>query len=190
MNLDKEKRIEQILLSLKKLDYLTRSQIQRIHNLGGKRNANKILQNMGEYLSSWRERETIYYLSREGREYTGATKVRKKSPQAEHFLMRNDTYIFFGMPTTWRTELKVKKNDVSIVPDALFQHRNTLHLLEVDRTQYVANNKKKIDRYRKLAQYGPFKLVWITTSPHRKNRLKSLSEGLDYIVYTIDEIRS
>lgn len=190
MNIEKEKRIERILLSLKRLDYMSRSQIQRMHKLGGTRNANKFLKEMSEYLCSFRERENIYYLSREGRERVGATKIRKKTPQVQHYLMRNDTFMFFGHPTSWKNEPKIEDRGITIVPDAIFQHRNLYHFLEVDNTQYIAANKTKIDRYRKLAENNTFKLVWVTTTPHRKQRLKAMSEGLDVSVYTIDEIRS
>lgn len=190
MNLDKEKRIEQILLSLKKLDYLSRSQIQTLHNLGGTRNANKVLKEMSPFVHSFREGENIYYLSREGREYVGAEKVRKKTPQVKHFLMRNDAYIFFQRPSTWQTEIKVKDtaNDVSVIPDAIFQRQNKHYFLEVDHIQKMIVNQSKIDKYKKLANKIKFCLVWITTTEYRKKRLTTLCKGLDVQIYTLEEM--
>jgi hypothetical protein len=191
MNLDKEKRIEQILLSLKKLDYLSRTQIQQLHNLGGIRNANKILKEMDQYLHRWREGENIYYLSREGREYVGATKIRKKTPQAKHFIMRNQAYIYFQRPTTWQTETKVKdtSNGFYVIPDAIFQKDRKHHFLEIDNLQKMIVNQSKIEKYKKLATKIKFCLVWITNTDYRKKRLTNLCEGLEVQIYTLEEMR-
>ena len=40
---NREQREENILLSLKTLDYLTRSQLQVLHDLGSVRNASRVL---------------------------------------------------------------------------------------------------------------------------------------------------
>ncbi len=78
MNIEKEKREEAILLSLKKCDYLTREQIQKMHDLGKPRNAHRVLSDMEEYISSFtNDRKHVYYLNKDGRERVGATKVRK-----------------------------------------------------------------------------------------------------------------
>jgi hypothetical protein len=176
---------------LKKLDYLSRSQIQTLHNLGGKRNANKVLKELAPYVHSFREGEGVYYLSREGREYTGATKIRKKTPMVKHFLMRNDAYIFFKRPTTWDTEMKVtdKSSGVSIVPDAIFQKDKKHHFLEVDHIQKMIANRSKIEKYLKLANKLQFCLVWVTTSEHRRKRLAELCKGLEVQIYTVEELR-
>lgn len=61
-------REEAILSSLMKLDYLSRSQIQRLHSLSGDRNARLILAAMAPYLSRCRSStsENVYYLNKLG----------------------------------------------------------------------------------------------------------------------------
>jgi hypothetical protein len=176
---------------LKRLDYLTRSQIQTLHNLGGKRNANKVLKELSPYVHSFREGENVYYLSREGREYTGATKIRKKTPMVKHFLMRNDAYIYFQRPTTWQTEIKVKNvsDGTYVIPDAIFQKDKKHHFLEVDHIQKMNVNRSKIEKYRKLSSKLPFVLVWVTTSEHRRKRLTELCSGFEVQIYTLEEMR-
>ena len=49
------KRQEEILLSLKKLDFLNRDQLSTIHRLGKVRNTNGILRDLSPYLSNFRE---------------------------------------------------------------------------------------------------------------------------------------
>ena len=97
------KRIESILLSLNELDYLTRSQIQELHDLKGVRNANRILQGMSEYLGTFRhEKEKVYYLSQKGRDQIASFNIRKKTQNIEHFLLRNQLYIHLEKPKGWR----------------------------------------------------------------------------------------
>lgn len=48
-----KKREEAILLSLRRCDYLTREQLQKMHNLGQIRNAQRILNSLSEYISSF-----------------------------------------------------------------------------------------------------------------------------------------
>src|SRR5690625_4638799 len=152
----KLKREESILLSLKMLDYLSRSQIQKLHNLGGDRNARRVLNNMSEYISCFRDAENIYYLNKEGRERVGADTVRHKINQVSHYLMRNDLYIHLG-PQEWRNEVRVGVKDVvTVVPDAYFKYNQMLHFLEVDHTQKMFKNKEKIDRYKALKETGVY----------------------------------
>jgi hypothetical protein len=191
MKMEKEIRTEQILLSLKKLDYLSRSQIQRLHNLGGKRNANKVLQELSPFLHHFREGENVYYLSREGREYTGTTKIRKKTPLVKHFLMRNDAYIFFQRPATWQTEIKVKNNadGTYVIPDAIFQRQGKHHFLEIDHIQKMIVNRSKVEKYRKMIEKIKFCLVWITSTEYRKKQLSELCKGLEVQIYTMEEMK-
>src|SRR6478735_7233500 len=71
----KEQRTDQILLSLKKLDFINRTQLQTLHDLGSDRNARKVMQNLGEYVHCFRDGEKVYYLSKEGRERVDCSKV-------------------------------------------------------------------------------------------------------------------
>lgn len=192
----RKKREEAILLSLKKLDYLTRGQIQRIHNLKSDRNAQRVLKQMEEYLSVMRNGENVYYLNTKGRALVNCDKVRKSTGNVQHYIMRNYIYIAFGCPTTWRNEIRVtsegatKKDRVICVPDALFKQGDVYTVVEVDNTQTMKKNQAKIEKYRILKQRLAFgmiapKFVWITTTEHRRQELIKLSDGLQTQVFTL-----
>lgn len=186
-------REEAILLSLKKLGYLSRSQIQRIHQLGGDRNARKVLADMKQFLSSFREGETVYYLNKEGRERIGSQTVRKKTLQAKHYLMRNELYIAFGQPETWKNEPKIgTKKTGFIIADAMFTVDGRYYFVEVDCTQKMSVNRRKIEKYKKFKETGlltNFELIWLTTTEYRRGQLKKLCHGLDNDVYTITDFK-
>ncbi|WP_306453842.1 replication-relaxation family protein [Bacillus sp. 7884-1] len=186
----RQQREERILLSLKKLDYLSRSQLQTLHGLGSARNASRVLKNMEQYISSFRDSENIYYLNKEGRERVNCQKVFKKTMQARHVLMRNDLYIACGQPATWKNEMKLEvKGRVSVIADALFIRERRYHIVEVDHTQKMGKNRTKVERYRKLIDLGVFEkqplFLWVTMTEYRRKQLLSLCEGLDVKVFTI-----
>jgi hypothetical protein len=168
-------------LSLKKLDYLSRSQIQKIHRLKSTRNANRVLKEMSEYLSSFRHRENIYYLNKKGRERVKSKKVCKKTAQVNHYLMRNSLYISLGCPVSWKNEIKLKAGDVQIIADAIFEERKMVHIVEVDHTQKMLVNKKKIEMYREILKRTgvAIKFHWITTTHNRQKQLLELCQGLN-----------
>ncbi|WNS74223.1 replication-relaxation family protein [Bacillus sp. DTU_2020_1000418_1_SI_GHA_SEK_038] len=193
MRASKEQRHENILLSLKKLGFLSRSQLQKLHRLGGVRNTNRILKDMGGYLNIVRLNENVYYLNAEGRQRVGASKILKKTHQITHHLMRNTLFIVRGCPISWKNEVKLSvKDEVSVIADAIYTMAGQYHIIEVDHTQKMLENKRKIERYRKLIQLNVFekrpKFIWITTTEYRKRQLLQLCEGLDAIVYTIKDL--
>ncbi|MED0666931.1 replication-relaxation family protein [Bacillus badius] len=184
-SLKREQREENILLSLRKLDYLSRSQLQTLHGLGSDRNARKVLQSMEEYLSSFRDGEKIYYLNKAGRERVQCRKLRKKTTQVRHYIMRNDLYIAFGNPFSWKNEVKFGIEDVAfVIADAVFERDGIYHAVEVDHTQKMSKNRTKIEKYRKLSKVTSFKLIWITTTDYRRKQLLKMCEGLDVTVFT------
>jgi hypothetical protein len=179
-------------LSLKRLDYLSRSQIQTLHRLGGPRNANRVLKGMEEYLSSFRENEKIYYLNKEGRLRVNSEKICKKTPQVIHYVMRNWLFIALGCPATWQNEIKLSvKNEVTVIADAIFSRGDVYNIIEVDYSQKMLENKEKIKRYKYLFSLNvlkkPPKMYWITTTTHRKKQLLSLCEGIDTTVYLVSD---
>jgi hypothetical protein len=198
----KFEREEDILLSLSKLDYLTRSQIQRLHKLSGDRNARRVLTNMRDFIASFRldAGESIYYLNKAGRERIGSDTVRQKSLQVSHFLMRNDVYIHY-QPDEWKNEAKfsIGETGLTVIADAYFRHNGRRHFLEVDHLQLMQKNREKIERYRKLKDTGVFqekiryfpRLVWVTTTESRKKQLAEWCgiSGLDTVVHLWDDIR-
>ncbi|MDA6131176.1 replication-relaxation family protein, partial [Escherichia coli] len=89
-------------------DYLSREQLQRMHRLGKERNAQRILCDLSEYMSYFQEgRKKIYYLNAAGRDMVQASKIRKKTPLVNHYLMRNDLFISLGRPISWENEVKI-----------------------------------------------------------------------------------
>jgi hypothetical protein len=183
---------------LKKLDYLNREQLQKIHRLGQKRNANRILQQLSPYLSSYREEfSTIYYLNRNGREYVNSQKIRKKTNFVHHVIMRNDFYIFVGYPHEWKNEMKLSDGINTVVCDAWFKSNGKYNILEVDHCQTMKENRNKIEKYRGLFEaravekhFGYFPmLIWLTTTKLRKRKLMELCEGLPHFIYTVDDIK-
>lgn len=191
MNIEREKRIDQILLLLRQCDYLTREQLQKMIKLGQTRNAQRVLSDMDEYISYFNEeRKKVYYLNAAGRERVQAEKVRKKTAMVTHYLMRNDLFIHLGRPSTWKNEVKISINDVSIISDAAFISNKIHHFIEVDFKQSMSKNLAKIKRYKQLATINPqFALVWVTTTPYRKKKLESLCTGLNGKVFLWDDIK-
>jgi hypothetical protein len=198
MEIGKE-RTEQILLSLDKLGFLSRSQIQEMHDLKSDRNAQRVLKNMRKYLNVERLEENIYYLNKAGRAYIGSDKVYTKSQQIRHTLLRNQLYIYFKCPDHWEIEKEVILNGKFYVkPDVLFT-TDKLYFAEIDVTQKMSVNKAKIEQYAKMRdtkmfhlQYGYFpKLVWVTKTKVKKERLIALcrEKGLQHVVYTQEDIK-
>jgi hypothetical protein len=188
----KQQRQEAILLSLKKLHYLSRSQLQTLHNLKSDRNASKVLKELSDYVSSFRDGENIYYLNKEGRERVNSDKVLKKTTQARHYIMRNSLFIAYGCPSTWKNETKLEvPGQVKVIADALFIRDKRYHIIEVDHTQKMIKNKAKIERYKKLISLGVFDIepqfIWITTTELRRKQLLKLSEGLTVRVFTVKD---
>ncbi len=191
MNIEKEKKIEEILLSLKRCDYLTREQLQKLHDLGGVRNAQRFLNNMNEYISHFTDsKKKVYYLNAYGREQVQADKVRKKTVQVHHFLMRNDLYIHLGRPFTWKNEVKISVGAHSIIADAVFNLKKLHYFVEIDYKQSMSKNISKIKRYKELSAINPqFALLWVTTTPYRKKKLEALCAGLKGKVYLWDDVK-
>lgn len=180
------------------MDYLTKTQIQRLHDLKGDRNAYRILQRLEPYINYFHDGHRVYYLSKEGREKIGCRVVRHKITTADHYLMRNDLYIHLSQPESWRNEIKMiseegTKHEIVVVADAHYMVGNKHHIIEIDNTQKMKKNKIKIDKYRRLIQRNSFKgmpkLIWVTTSDYRRNALLDLCEGLEVEVYLHSDLK-
>ena len=192
-------RQEQILLLLKKLDFMTRDQIRYYFSLKSIRNANRVLKDMSDYLSVIRDgRRSIYYLNKLGREYVDCEKVRKVSSNVQHTIMRNELYLYYEYPSDWENEIKVSDGQTTVVVDAMFTKLHTTHFVEVDNLQTMAENRLKIENYKALHANGALEqqlgyfptLVWLTTTEFRRLQLKKACEGLPVAkVFTYDEIR-
>lgn len=187
-------------MSLKRLDYMSRSQLQRLHKLGGDRNARRVLDNLGPYLSSFRGEtgENIYYLNKDGRDRVRCETVRQKTAQANHFLMRADAYIYYSGNDDWKNEMrfKVEEKGITLVADSYFRHNLRRHFLEVDHLQHMNKNHEKIEKYKRLHATGALqdklkyfpRLVWVTLTESRRAQLLEWSAGLDTVVHVWKEI--
>ena len=152
------------------------------------------MQQMSEYVTSFRDTENVYYLSKYGRDRVDSQVIRKKTLQARHYLMRNDVYIAEGLPVEWKNEMKLEvKGKVKVVADAVFKRSGTLHIVEVDHTQLMSQNRLKIEKYKKLLSLNVFKsppvFVWITTTEYRRKQLTKLLQGTQHKIYTVDDLR-
>lgn len=186
----------EILTSIDTLGFLSTSQIQRLHNLGGRRNTTRVLNDMSEFLCSFREHETVYYLSAKGRKEIGSQTVRKRTIHTQHTLMRNDVYIAYK-PEYWRVETPLKWADKSVIPDAVFKNNAGYVFLEVDHTQSLVANERKISLYKELRESGGFQrkygafptIMFVTVTEHRQKRLRTLLDGFKTEVLLIKDIQ-
>lgn len=183
-----------------KLVFANREQLQKLHSLGTDRNALKVLNQMKEYLHiKLHEGRYIYYLNNVGREMIGSEKEVKWTLLAEHHLLRNDMYLHYDCPSDWRIEEKITfqyqngltYKEASIKPDATFTVNGRYHFLEVDRTQSMNENKKKIKQYQLLSpaieqqfKHKPV-LVFYTISEGRRKLLEGYCKelGIEYQIF-------
>jgi hypothetical protein len=171
-----------ILYSLNSLGALSRSQIQYMFDLGSKRNANRVIQSIREYLNYKALKEHVYYLNKKGAEMIGGQVTVTGNSPLQHIVMRNDIYIFYHYPKDWKPEAKTRwkegGKEYSIVSDARFTYHGQMYFLEVDITQKMAENKRKVEKYAYLfrfiqrQQIGDPILLWYTVSEVKKKQLE------------------
>lgn len=194
-----EKRTEEILLSLDKLSFLSRSQIQQLHDLKSDRNACRVLKNMGQYLNRVKLIEYVYYLNKSGREMIGSQNVLDKNMHIEHTLMRNQLYIHFGCPEMWSVEKKAFVKDTFYLQSDVLFKTDVWRFAEIDHMQKMIENEKKIKKYAELKETNAFQnvhkyfpqLVFLTTTEHRKRRLIQMCRNYNManLVLTLDDIK-
>lgn len=189
----RQKREERILLRLHDLNFATQRQLQIIENLGGTRNAHRILHRMEKdrVISSIRREQKIYYLSNKGKEQIGSNQPRLGRDNIKHTLMRNDLYIKLGIPKGWKKEARINRNDKTLlVADAMYTKNNKFYFVEIDNVQTMRTNYDKIKKYKEVSdmiyrQYDHYPtLIWYTLSDVRKSKLKNTCEkqGIKYEV--------
>ena len=177
----KYQRWENICLKLADMGYATRRQLQLICNLGGDRNAGRILLSMerDKLIQSERREQKVYYLTHRGKEMVGSTSD-IRTGHMEHTLMRNDLYIRLGMPESWQTEVPIQYSEQErIICDALYMKGNEYHFVEVDHKNTMKNNYDKIKKYAIIKRYV-FKqmhhtptVIFYTVSENRKEKLEA-----------------
>lgn len=152
------------------------------------------MHDLEEYVNCFRDRENVYYLNKKGAERIGSTVVRDKRMQFRHFLLRNDLYISFGCPASWENESPIQGGMIRIIPDAVFESQEKYKIVEVDHTQKMIVNEKKLNKYAKLKDSNTFQkqlgyfpdLIWITTTEVRRKKLAKYCKerGLTHSIYT------
>lgn len=199
MNKPLKPRQEQILLVLRKFDFMTRDQLRKYCKLGSIRNANRVLLEMSDYLQSVRDGyESVYYLNKEGRAYVECDKIRKKGGHVVHTIMRNDFWSYIGCPYDWQNEIKISDGKTTIVCDAMYKKSNIQHFLEVDHKKSMKENRLKVAKYMALYNAGLITksvghfpaVVWLTTTELRRKQLQDACKELPGAkVYTTIDIK-
>ncbi|WP_161598851.1 hypothetical protein [Bacillus mesophilum] len=163
------------------------------HDLKSYRNACRIVKQLEPYVHvALHYKEKVLYLNKHGRELIGSNKEVKKNSLIEHTLLANEAYFYFNCPIDWKTEHVMefvpvnpsgivfngmKLTGKKIVADAAFHRNGYLHLIEVDNTRSMIDNKKKIDTYADLwkeirKQSVPILYIF-TTNNERKKKFQS-----------------
>src|SRR5690625_4771457 len=189
----KIRRQEQILLRLDKLNFATRKQLQVIENLGGDRNAHRILHEMekDKLISSLRQEQKIYFLTNRGKQQIGSNKGDLKKDNITHALLQNDLYIKLDMPNDWVKEQPIKWGENKLIPDATFIKNSEYHFVEIDNQQSLKVNYEKIEKYKSLSKaiFNSYKhhpvLIWYTLSDVRKRKLEEacIKHGIKFKIY-------
>ncbi|WP_165886795.1 replication-relaxation family protein [Scopulibacillus darangshiensis] len=178
-------------MSLSSLGFASRSQLQKVHSLGSDRNACRVMSELKQYVNKFVDGESIFYLNKKGAQVIGHPgAAMSKKMNYTHTLMRNDLYIYYGQPDLWKNEprFKVVEQGLIVQPDAFFKHDRTGQrmFVEIDHTQYMVANVKKLERYKQLSdsravhkQFGYFpEIVWLTISNVRRERLEAAANKL------------
>ncbi|OOR57415.1 hypothetical protein BGP34_14760 [Bacillus mycoides] len=148
-----------ILTSIRKLKFATRRHLMAIHDLGGIRNANRILKDLSSLVNSTvYKKEYVYYLNKKGRALFDDTEKIVPTIRLAHSLMRNEAWLYLFCPDDWQIETpiryKVNNNKKTIIPDVKFRdEEGILNAVEIDRTQMMNVNSEKMTRYGEFTIY-------------------------------------
>ncbi|WP_066317052.1 replication-relaxation family protein [Bacillus sp. FJAT-29814] len=199
MNLE---RTEMIMSVIDRLGVASVKQLHEILKLGTYRHTCRVIGNLEPYLHVSRSREKIVYLNKEGRQLIGSEKEVKKSILFDHMLLANQAYVYYDCPADWKREyaievkqepdfgfaIQVKGLTVAtkktIIPDAVFTRDGYVHLVEIDNTRSMQDNRRKISNYLDVwpeikKKFGAQpKLCIFTLSQKRKKEFAVLCEKL------------
>lgn len=191
-----------ILATIRKLQFATRRHLMSVHDMGGIRNANRIMKDLFSYTSKvTHNKEYVYYLNQSGHKLFGEGKVVHHSRVA-HAILRNEAWLHLFCPDDWQieTEIRYIKDDKKkkIVPDVKFRDEDRiLHAVEIDRTQKMVVNDKKLKCYEELTKIYKQKykgkvpvIHFFTITKYREKKLEQLAAKYDVFVkvYVIQEI--
>lgn len=192
-----------ILATIRKLQFATRRHVMSVHDMGGIRNANRIMGDLKPYLSKTMQgKEYAYYLNKEGHAMFGDDGKVVSRGKLAHALLRNEAWLHLFCPDDWQIETDIRyiknKEKKKIVPDVKFRdEENILHAVEVDRSQKMKVNEEKIKKYEELTQIYKQKhngkvpvIHFFTVTKYREKKLEELAAKYDVFVkvYVIEEI--
>ncbi|KWW17950.1 hypothetical protein AS888_20785 [Peribacillus simplex] len=143
--------------------------LQQIHDLKSYRNACRVIKQLEPYIHvTFFGKEKVIYLNKAGRELIGSSKEVKRNSLMEHTLLCNEAYLHFNCPLDWKTEFRIESKEAvptfgiqfmglspakkKIVSDAAFNRNGYIHLIEIDNTRSMIDNRKKIDAYAEVLQ--------------------------------------
>ncbi|MGU3461258.1 replication-relaxation family protein [Bacillus sp. D48C] len=191
-----------ILTSIRKLKFATRRHLMTIHDLGGIRNANRILKDLGAFVNSTvYKKEYVYYLNKKGRALFDDTEKIVPTNRLAHSLMRNEAWLYLFCPDDWQIETairyKIDDKKKTIIPDVKFRdEEGILNAVEIDRTQMMNVNSEKLKRYGEFTMYyknkynGKVPIIhFFTVTKYREKKLEELAAKYDIFVkvYVIEE---
>ncbi|MEC2869327.1 replication-relaxation family protein [Bacillus bombysepticus] len=191
-----------ILTSIRKLKFATRRHLMAIHDLGGIRNANRVLKDLNIFVNTTvYKKEYVYYLNKKGRELFDDNEKVVPNSRLAHSLMRNEAWLYLFCPDDWQIEapIRYKVNDQkkTIVPDVKFRDDDgILHAVEIDRTQTMNINAEKMNRYGEFTHYyknkynGKVPIIhFFTLTKYRQKTLEqfAMKQGVYGKVHVIPE---
>ena len=161
----KQARIESLLMTIDQLSMAKIRHLQQIHDLKSYSNACRVVKQLSPYVhETIHNKEKVLYLNKEGRQLIGSAKEVKRNMMIEHTLLCNEAYLYFNCPIDWKTEYVIEmkervpafdiqfkglslSNKKKVVSDASFSRNGYFHLVEIDNTRGLGDNKKKIESY-------------------------------------------
>jgi hypothetical protein len=192
-----------ILATIRKLQFATRRHLMSVHDMGGIRNANRIMSDLKPYVSKTMQgKEYVYYLNKEGYAMFGDDGRGVSRGKLAHALLRNEAWLYLFCPDDWQieTEIRYKKNEEKkkIVPDVKFRdEEGILHAVEIDRSQKMKINKEKLKKYEEFTKIYKQKyngkvpvIHFFTVTKYREKKLEELAAKCDVFlkVYVVGEI--
>lgn len=193
-----------ILTSIRKLKFATRRHLMAIHDLGGIRNANRILKDLSTFVNSTvYKKEYVYYLNKKGRALFDDTEKIAPTIRLAHSLMRNEAWLYLFCPDDWQIETpiryKIDDKKKTIIPDVKFRdEEGILNAVEIDRTQMMNINSEKMKRYGEFTTYyknkynGKVPIIhFFTVTEHRQKTLEKFAMNHDVFikVYVVPEFQ-
>lgn len=103
-----------ILATIRNLQFATRRHLMSVHNMGGIRNANRIMGDLKQYVSKTMQgKEYVYYLNKEGHAMFGDDGKVVSRGKLAPALLRNEAWLHLFCPDDWQieTDIRYKKNE-------------------------------------------------------------------------------